>query len=41
VYFAIGSPPIAYYTKTQQKSSDVTCCKHYILCYDQLATTSL
>jgi hypothetical protein len=25
VYFAIGSPPIAYYTKTLKMSSEITC----------------
>lgn len=30
---AIGSPPIAYYTKTLTKSRSVTCCIYYTLCF--------
>jgi hypothetical protein len=37
---AIGSPPIAYYTKMLEKSSFVTYCKYYILCYDQIRPTN-
>lgn len=29
---AIGSPPIAYYTKSQQKFRPITCCIYNILC---------
>lgn len=41
VFSAIGSPPIAYYTKIQQKSSIVTYCLYYILCCKMRLSTIL
>ena len=41
VVSAIGSPPIAYYTKIYKKSSFLTSCNNYILCWSVQITLNV